>query len=198
MGFTSAPFSLVRGRFCGTAANVSVRQVVSFAPTTQRPARPDVRRHFHVRVVAARGGAGLMKDLHELMTVRSALKSSFLAVSLAGIVPFVTPVAAQTPPAIAAHGDAVVATFHAEGAQIYECKIDPANKLVWQVREPAAALMLNGKTVGVHYAGPNWQHVDGSAVKAKMVAAAPGATFNDVPWLKFEAIERREMGSCHK
>jgi hypothetical protein len=33
MGFTSAPFSLVRGRFCGTAANVSVRQVVSFAPT---------------------------------------------------------------------------------------------------------------------------------------------------------------------
>ncbi len=135
-----------------------------------------------------------MKDLHELMTVKSALKSSFLAVSLAGIVPFVTPVAAQTPPAIAAHGDAVVATFHAEGAQIYECKIDPANKLVWQVREPAAALMLNGKTVGVHYAGPNWQHVDGSAVKAKMVAAAPGATFNDVPWLKFEAIERRGNG----
>ena len=34
MGFTSAPFSLVRGRFCGTAANVSVRQVVSFAPTS--------------------------------------------------------------------------------------------------------------------------------------------------------------------
>ena len=34
MGFTSAPFSLVRGRFRGTAANVSVRLVVSFAPTS--------------------------------------------------------------------------------------------------------------------------------------------------------------------
>ena len=30
--------------------------------------------------------------------------------------------AAQVPPAIAAPGEPVVATFHAEGAQVYECK----------------------------------------------------------------------------
>ena len=55
-------------------------------------------------------------------------------------------------------------------------------------------MIFNGKTVGVLYAGPNWQHVDGSGVKAKMVAAAPGATFNDVPWLKFEVTEHRGIG----
>ena len=33
-GLHQRSFSLVRGRFCGTAANVSVRQVVSFAPTS--------------------------------------------------------------------------------------------------------------------------------------------------------------------
>lgn len=115
-------------------------------------------------------------------------------VSLTGSLLVVAPAVGQTPPAIAAHGEAIVATFHAEGAQIYECKLDPANKLAWQVREPTAALILNGKTVGLHYAGPNWQHADGSAVKAKMVAAAPGATFNDVPWIKFEVVEHRGNG----
>jgi hypothetical protein len=62
------------------------------------------------------------------------------------------------------------------------------------VREPIAALILDGKTIGLHYAGPNWQHVDGSSVRAKMVAAAPGATFSDVPWLKLDVTEQRGNG----
>ena len=70
-----------------------------------------------------------------------------------------------------------------------------SNKLVWQFREPIAALMLDGKTVGRHYAGPNWQHVDGSAVRAKMVSSLPGATSNDVPWLKLEVTEQRGNGT---
>src|SRR2546421_10876903 len=35
-------------------------------------------------------------------------------------------------------------------------------------REPIATLLLDGKTVGRHYAGPNWEHADGSAVVAKV------------------------------
>lgn len=101
---------------------------------------------------------------------------------------------AQVPPAIAVSGEKVIATFHAEGAQLYECKLDNAKKLVWQYREPVAALVLDGKTVGLHYAGPNWQHIDGSSVRAKMVSAAPGATFGDVPWLKLEVTEQRGNG----
>ena len=67
-------------------------------------------------------------------------------------------------------------TLHAEGAQVYECKAGADGKLAWAFREPIATLMLDGKTVGRHYAGPNWEHSDGSAVVGKAVGNAPGAT----------------------
>ena len=95
--------------------------------------------------------------------------------------------AAQTPTAIAAPDEATVVTLHAEGAQIYECKAGSDGKLVWTFREPIATLLLNGKTVGRHYAGPNWEHIDGSAVAGKVVANAPGKTASDIAWLKLSA-----------
>src|SRR6202012_3662344 len=61
-------------------------------------------------------------------------------------------------------------------------------------REPIATLLLDGKTVGRHYAGPNWEHSDGSAVAGKAVANAPGATPNDIPWLKLEVTSHRGSG----
>jgi hypothetical protein len=88
------------------------------------------------------------------------------------------------PDAIAAPGETIVLTLHAEGAQIYECKAGADGKLAWAFREPTAALLLDGKTVGRHYAGPNWEHIDSSAVVGKAVGNAPGATANDIPWLK--------------
>jgi Protein of unknown function (DUF3455) len=101
---------------------------------------------------------------------------------------------AQVPEAIAAPGETVVATIHAEGAQIYECKADTAGKLVWQFREPIATLLVDGKTVGRHYAGPNWELADGSAVVGKVFGRAPGATPKDIPLLKLEAISHRGTG----
>jgi hypothetical protein len=62
---------------------------------------------------------------------------------------------AQVPDAISAAGDAVMLTTHAEGSQIYECKADKSGKLIWQLREPIAALIVDGKTVGRHCAGPS-------------------------------------------
>ena len=90
-------------------------------------------------------------------------------------------------------------TLHAEGAQLYECKPDSGNKpqagaLTWQFREPIAALTLDGKTVGRHYAGPAWDYYDGSEVKGKVTASAPGATPNDIPWLKLEIVNHRNNG----
>src|SRR6476660_10098274 len=93
---------------------------------------------------------------------------------------------AQVPAAIAAPGETAVVTLHAEGAQVYECKAGNDGKLAWAFREPIATLLLDGKTVGRHYAGPNWEHVDGSAVTAKAVANAPGQSAGDIPWLKLE------------
>lgn len=103
---------------------------------------------------------------------------------------------AQTPlpDAIAAPGEAVVTTLHAEGAQVYDCKADAGGKLGWAFREPIATLMLDGKTVGRHYAGPNWEHSDGSAVVGKAAGNAPGATANDIPWLKLTVVSQRGSG----
>jgi hypothetical protein len=98
------------------------------------------------------------------------------------------------PSAIAAPGEAVVLSVHAEGAQVYECKAGPEGKLAWAFREPVATLMAEGKTVGRHYAGPNWEHVDGSAVVGKTSGNAPGATVSDIPWLKLEVISKRGSG----
>src|SRR6202041_1013632 len=77
---------------------------------------------------------------------------------------------AQTPlpDAIAAPGETVVLSTHAEGAQVYECKAGADGKLAWALREPIATLLVDGKTVGRHYAGPNWGYSDGSAVVGKM------------------------------
>jgi hypothetical protein len=104
--------------------------------------------------------------------------------------------AAETPlpDAIAVPGETVVLTVRAEGAQVYECKAGSDGKLGWAFREPIATLLADGKTVGRHYAGPSWEHSDGSAVVGKVAANAPGATPSDIPWLKLDVVSRRGNG----
>jgi hypothetical protein len=106
------------------------------------------------------------------------------------------PASAQTPlpDAIAAPGETIVLTLHAEGAQVYECKAGSDGKLAWAFREPIATLLLDGKTVGRHYTGPNWEHIDSSAVVGKAAGNAPGATPNDIPWLKLTVTAGRGTG----
>ena len=103
---------------------------------------------------------------------------------------------AQTPlpDAIAAPGESVVITLHAEGAQVYDCKAGTDGKLGWAFREPIATLSVDGKTVGRHYAGPNWESNDGSAVVGKAAGSAPGATPNDIAWLKLAVVSQRGSG----
>jgi len=108
----------------------------------------------------------------------------------------VSPAAAEAPlpDAIAAPGETIVLTVHAEGAQVYECKAGTDGKPSWAFREPIATLLADGKTAGRHYAGPNWEHSDGSAVVGKAAGSVPGATPNDIPWLKLDVISRRGSG----
>src|SRR5713226_712022 len=104
--------------------------------------------------------------------------------------------AAETslPDAIAAPGEAVVLTLHAEGAQVYECRSGSDGKSNWGFREPIATLLADGKTVGRHYSGPNWEHSDGSAAVGKAAGNAPGATPHDIPWLKLDVVSKRGSG----
>lgn len=98
------------------------------------------------------------------------------------------------PDAVAAPGEIPVLSVHAEGVQVYECKPVTDGKLAWSFREPVATLIADGRTVGRHYAGPNWEHVDGSAVTARTTGSAPGATPADIAWLKLEVISHRGNG----
>ena len=100
----------------------------------------------------------------------------------------------KLPDAIAAPGETVVLSAHAEGAQVYECKAGGDGKLAWTFREPIASLLVDGKTVGRHYAGPTWENVDGSAVVGKVMGNAPGATANDIAWLKLQVTASHGKG----
>jgi hypothetical protein len=100
----------------------------------------------------------------------------------------------RIPEAVTAPGESKVVEFHAEGAQIYECKADAAGKLAWQFREPIATLIAGGKTAGRHYAGPNWELADGSAVVGKVVSSTAGATAKDIAWLKLNVVSERGNG----
>lgn len=122
-------------------------------------------------------------------TAHNTILASFLATA---IMPSLAH--AQMPEAIAAPGQALVAMVHAEGLQIYECKADASGKLVWQFREPVATLIEDGKTVGVHYAGPNWQMIDGSTIAARVAGRAAGPSERDIPLLKLEVTARRGEG----
>ena len=116
------------------------------------------------------------------------------ALMLAG--PVAGPAAAQTslPAAIAAPGESVVLTVHAVGLQLYECKPGADGKLAWTFIAPQATLTAGDKVVGKHGAGPSWELTDGSGITAKAAANAPGATENDVAWLRLEVASHKGTG----
>lgn len=98
------------------------------------------------------------------------------------------------PESIAAPGETAVLKLHAEGAQVYECKNGTDGTLAWAFREPVATLILDGKTVGRHYAGPTWEYSDGSALVGQVAATAPGEMAADIPLLKLAITSRRGNG----
>lgn len=101
----------------------------------------------------------------------------------------------ELPQPLQAPGETAVLTVHAEGAQIYECEKDPTGKLAWRFREPIATLIREGKTIGRHFAGPQWRLDDGSGVEGKLEAQAPGATPSDISWLKLAAAAHTGRGA---
>ncbi|UII73503.1 DUF3455 domain-containing protein [Pseudomonas sp. HN11] len=88
----------------------------------------------------------------------------------------------------------VLMTVRAAGVQIYTCAQDSSGQLTWQFREPLATLMVNGKTVGRHFAGPTWQLDDRSAVVGKVIAQAPGASAQDIALLRLDVVSHQGEG----
>jgi hypothetical protein len=119
------------------------------------------------------------------------LSRGFAAAALAALL---SGAKAEIPDALAAPDGMLVTVVHAEGAQIYECKPAAGGKTNWQFREPIATLLRDGKTIGRHFAGPSWELTDGSAISAKVVGRAPGATAKDIPLLKLQVTSQRSTG----
>ena len=75
---------------------------------------------------------------------------------------------------------------HAAGVQIYKCSSTPDGPK-WQFVAPKAVLYCDpGQLLGTHFAGPTWQTLDGSQVKA---ARVDGVTVDPtaIPWLLLKA-----------
>jgi hypothetical protein len=122
---------------------------------------------------------------------KTLLNTAFCATVL-----LITQATAQTPAASPVRDEKELIAFHAEGAQLYECKPDSGKPgaLTWQFREPIASLIRDGKSVGQHYAGPTWDYNDGSSAKGKVTSSTPGATPNDIPWLTLAIVDHRNSG----
>ena len=69
---------------------------------------------------------------------------AFALLALSGAVMSARAAETPLPGAIAAPGETVVLTVHAEGAQVYECKAGADGKSAWVFREPIATLLVDG------------------------------------------------------
>ena len=92
---------------------------------------------------------------------------------------------AGVPAALAPAADQDLAfVFAAEGVQKYTC-----NATAWVFVAPQADLFRGSSdhVIGTHYAGPTWEHLDGSTVVgARLAGATVDAT--TIPWLLLTAV----------
>ncbi|GEP08313.1 hypothetical protein MGN01_01580 [Methylobacterium gnaphalii] len=102
--------------------------------------------------------------------------------------------AAQTAPPIGAPGDVPVLTTTATGVQVYECKAGPAGSLEWAFKEPRADLFVGREKVIRHFAGPSWEHSDGSRIVGKVSAKQDAPAAADIPWLRLAVASRAGSG----
>jgi len=91
-------------------------------------------------------------------------------------------------------GEALLLRAFAEGAQVYECRNDDTG-LRWAFIGPEAELTDDGgHTIGKHYAGPTWEAIDGSTVKAEVVTSVDATDPSAIPHLLLKAKENGGNG----
>ncbi len=115
---------------------------------------------------------------------------AFIAViALAAIPASAQPVPVSSAEILANPGETRLLTLKATGVQIYTCTAGSDGALTWIFSEPRARLQAGGKNVGTHYAGPTWEHSDGSRIKGRPIARADAPEPRSIPWLKLTGIE---------
>jgi hypothetical protein len=82
----------------------------------------------------------------------------------------------------------------ARGVQVYTCEVAGDGTYQWTLDHPEAELMdEKGQNIGRHFAGPNWEMIDGSRVGGHIVArkASPDGS---IPWMLLEASAHAGYG----
>ena len=92
-------------------------------------------------------------------------------------------------------GEKAILVAHAKGTQIYVCQQGADQKYAWVFKAPEAELVdASGKKIIQHSAGPTWKHIDGSEVKAKVVAKKDAPKPDAIPWLLLSATSHSGEG----
>ncbi|HMC30079.1 MAG TPA: DUF3455 domain-containing protein [Candidatus Angelobacter sp.] len=87
-------------------------------------------------------------------------------------------------------GSELIFIAHARGFQIYVCRAEG-----WVLKAPEALLYdQQGNVIGRHFAGPIWQHNDGSQISAKMAAKVDAPDPAAIPWLLLNVIGHSDEG----
>ena len=142
------------------------------------------------------------RPVHSFAAAATAVLGAVAAVAtvLGGCVPIhaMPPAAIDVPPTLAAPASQTLAReLHARGVQVYVCApVAVGNERhAWRLQGPDAELRdAAARRVGVHYAGPTWESLDGSAVVARAVAKVESAEAGAIPWLLLEAVTTRGNG----
>jgi hypothetical protein len=74
---------------------------------------------------------------------------------------------AELPDAITAPGEPGDDRSLRSRSNLRDVSSTPSGNLVWQFREPIAALFVSGKTTRPALCGPTWELIDGSVVRRK-------------------------------
>lgn len=132
-----------------------------------------------------------------MITPEMALRVGTLASALAVSVSIATaqPASISTADILANPTETVVLTVNATGVQVYECTAGAGGALTWTFKEPRADLLVAGRIVGKHYAGPTWEHSDGSVIKGRPTGRADAPEANSIPWLKLTGLDGKGTGT---
>jgi hypothetical protein len=106
---------------------------------------------------------------------------------------------AQNPPelpkALNPDGSSPYLEVSAVGVQIYVCRKADAAGWAWAFKAPEAVLSgPDKKPIGKHYGGPTWEGLDGGKVVGSLRTSLPGATANDIAWLRLDIKSREGRG----
>jgi len=118
---------------------------------------------------------------------RTAIASALLLVAAACVSRNQAPVANQVPENLKpAANEVMVGAVAARGVQIYECRVkkDDSQAVEWAFVAPEAELFnVQGQRIGTHYAGPQWESIDGSKIAGSVLARADAPRTGAIPWL---------------